>query len=221
MLRKEVSKYCKANAKVLYLNHLEKRKDEQAKVVHHVSCKECGAKEIHGIRYRCTQRPEYDICQGCEEKHGENSEFSFIKIRKPELAPVHLVCQYGNKIPEGFEVELRRAPVEEKKGDMIKKFEGEDIDKSLSFSNIPIVHPPAQFETKQPVSDLTKSTANACFFMDEVDKLKPNQMRLKENLLKFVQMGLTDFSACVAALEANNNDFEQALACFFNFGFEE
>jgi hypothetical protein len=28
----------------------------------------------------------------CEDKLGENSEFLFIKIRKPEMAPVHLVC---------------------------------------------------------------------------------------------------------------------------------
>jgi len=51
--------------------------------------------------------------------------------------------------------------------------------------------------------------------MDQIDKLEPAMAKLKENLLKFVQMGMSDFHACVAALEANNNDFEKALNCFF------
>jgi len=96
MLKDEVKKYCDVNAKHLYATHLQKRREEQAKVVHQVGCKECGAEEIVGVRYKCTQRPDYDICEKCEEKHGANSIFSFIKIRKPEMAPVHLVCQYGN-----------------------------------------------------------------------------------------------------------------------------
>lgn len=57
-----------------------------------MECSECKIKQIVGIRYKCTQRVDFNICEKCEDKVGQDSKFSFIKIRKPEMAPVHLVC---------------------------------------------------------------------------------------------------------------------------------
>lgn len=111
---------------------------------------------------------------------GENSEYSFIKIRKPELAPMHLICQYGNKLPEGYEIELRHAPVEEPKKEvpLMDKFENNDIDKSVNFnfSQIPVVHPPSK---NLGVSELSKSTTDMCLFVDKADKLYSANPQMK------------------------------------------
>jgi predicted amidophosphoribosyltransferase len=53
-----------------------------------------------GIRYRCTKRDNYDICEKCEATVGPASQFSFIKIRKPNMAPVRLMCQYETNLNE-------------------------------------------------------------------------------------------------------------------------
>lgn len=121
MLENEVKSYCQNEAKNLYKAYLQKKKVEQSKINHHIPCCEC-KENIVGIRYKCTQRADFDICERCEDNHGENHQYSFIKIRKPEMAPVHLVCQYGNnnQIPEGYEVELRHAPVQEPKEELRK-----------------------------------------------------------------------------------------------------
>jgi hypothetical protein len=161
MIKKQVEKFCKKQGKKLYTNHLQKKKEIQAAVVHQVECNECDAKEIVGIRYKCTQRPDFNICERCEGNLGQNSQFSFIKIRKPEMAPVHLICQYGNQIPEGFEVELRHAPVKKVE---VKNTLVEDIVNSLS---IPVVHSPSNDDLK--VSELTQSTMASITFADKVD----------------------------------------------------
>jgi len=36
-----------------------------------------------------------------------------------------------------------------------------------------------------------------------------------------MQMGLTDFDSCLAALEANQNNLDNAINCFFQGGMEE
>lgn len=188
MIKKQVEKFCKKHGKSLYNQHLQKKKELQAQVVHQVPCSQCGLKEIVGIRYKCTQRPDHNICQKCEDVHGQNSEYSFIKIRKPEHAPVHLICQYGNKqpqIPEGYEIELRHAPVpKSEKKDLLQKFEGEDLDKSESmfrsnYPNLPQVHAPTTNDMK--VSELTKSTMGSIQFVEKCDLVKDS--RIKQNLL--------------------------------------
>jgi hypothetical protein len=216
LLETEVKSYCENECKRLYVSALLKKREQQAKVVHNMRCSECNCEKITGVRYQCTQRPNFNICENCEENLGENSEYSFIKIRKPESAPMHLVCQYGDKMPEGYEFELRHAPVEQPKQQvpLVDKFANNDIDKSINFnfSQSPVVHPPTQ---NLGVSELSKSVNAKCVFVDKVDKIYSNQPAMKQNLLKMMEMGLTDFEACVAALEANNNNFELATSCFF------
>jgi len=159
MIKKQVAKFCKKQGKKLYTAHLQKKREVQASIVHPMECSECKVKQIVGIRYKCTQRADFNICEKCEDKVGQDSQFSFIKIRKPEMAPVHLVCQYDNKIPEGFEVELRHAPVFKK--EEAKRPVQEDMDKDMMFS-IPVVHSPSS--VKQ--SELSKSTMSSIQFVD-------------------------------------------------------
>lgn len=60
-------------------------------VHHHVTCDECGMNPIRGIRYKCTVRDNFDLCENCEAKRPQ--PYAMIKITDPQQAPVALV--YG------------------------------------------------------------------------------------------------------------------------------
>eukprot|EP01016_Furgasonia_blochmanni_P006184 TRINITY_DN12471_c0_g1_i1.p1 TRINITY_DN12471_c0_g1~~TRINITY_DN12471_c0_g1_i1.p1 ORF type:complete len:564 (-),score=128.60 TRINITY_DN12471_c0_g1_i1:210-1817(-) len=64
----------------------DKKKAIQASVVHEgVSCKQCGMSPIMGIRYKCSVREDYDLCEDCEEYLP--ATYAFLKIRHPAHAP--------------------------------------------------------------------------------------------------------------------------------------
>ena len=94
------------------------------------------------------------------------------------------------------------------------EFENEDIDKSVNFnfSQMPVVHAPAQ---NLGQSELSKSVIDKCTFVDKVNKIYSKNPEMKQNMLQLMEMGLTDFEACEAALQANNNNFELATSCLF------
>lgn len=54
-------------------------------------CDVCEMDPIVGIRYKCTQRDDYDLCEKCEAK---DTEHTFLKIRRPSQAPAKLICKY-------------------------------------------------------------------------------------------------------------------------------
>jgi len=60
----------------------------QSEPVHsHVFCDACKA-PVRGIRYKCANCPDYDLCQRCENKGGAHDpEHLFLKIYKP-LPPI-------------------------------------------------------------------------------------------------------------------------------------
>ncbi|KAL9607445.1 MAG: hypothetical protein Q9167_007641 [Letrouitia subvulpina] len=66
--------------------------EEQAKkegYVHRgVNCNSCGAMPIRGIRYRCANCPDYDLCEQCEamQLHDKTHLFFKVKIPAPFLA---------------------------------------------------------------------------------------------------------------------------------------
>lgn len=53
-------------------------------------CDGCGADPIVGIRYRCSVRPNYDLCEACEATI--EAAHPLIKIREPKHAPQSVVC---------------------------------------------------------------------------------------------------------------------------------
>lgn len=66
---------------------------EKPKAVHKgFICDGCGANPITGIRYKCSFRPDFDLCEKCEAA-GEQPH-PMIKIREPKHAPRAVVCQY-------------------------------------------------------------------------------------------------------------------------------
>ena len=95
-VRADVREYCYQTFQTMFIEYLEKKRIEQAGVVHEgFVCDGCEATPIKGIRYMCSVRPNFDICEKCEAK-GIHSEHPFLKIRKPEWAPAKLICQYNN-----------------------------------------------------------------------------------------------------------------------------
>jgi len=57
-----------------------------SKPVHaRVQCDGCGQHPISGIRYKCSECPDFDYCETCEAKI--DHPHSFIKIKNPEQAP--------------------------------------------------------------------------------------------------------------------------------------
>eukprot|EP00041_Stephanoeca_diplocostata_P015782 m.302725 g.302725 ORF g.302725 m.302725 type:complete len:428 (+) comp20151_c1_seq2:195-1478(+) len=48
-----------------------------------VSCDGCGQKPLRGIRYKCMNCSDYDVCENCEEKDRHNRAHVFVKIRVP------------------------------------------------------------------------------------------------------------------------------------------
>lgn len=95
ILSNEVSKVCTSQYQKLLIEHLEKKKADQAKVVHNTFvCDGCNADPIIGIRYKCTVRPNYDLCEKCEARI--QPPYPMLKIRHPSKAPAHFMAQYAN-----------------------------------------------------------------------------------------------------------------------------
>ena len=67
-------------------NNLEKtsskiEKNENGKVIHsHVRCDGCNAYPIVGIRYKCSECPDFDFCEKCEQS--KPHDHVFLKIKK-------------------------------------------------------------------------------------------------------------------------------------------
>lgn len=59
------------------LNCLEKH--------YNISCDNCKQNPIIGIRYKCAECPNYDLCETCEGKICDEHDHSFFKIRKSEI----------------------------------------------------------------------------------------------------------------------------------------
>jgi len=63
-----------------------KNSNSQSSVIHNASCDVCN-ECIKGIRYKCSQCPDYDLCESCEAKNTQqslhNGDHVFLKIYRP------------------------------------------------------------------------------------------------------------------------------------------
>lgn len=76
------------------MKHLEQKKQEQQQVVHEkYDCDGCNEGPIKGIRYQCSFRQNYDLCENCE-KRLQPLPYPMLKIRHPDHAPKGLMCSY-------------------------------------------------------------------------------------------------------------------------------
>jgi len=74
-----------------------KEETKEEEVVHAgVICDGCSASPITGIRYKCANCPDYDLCQVCETKSGlHDPSHVFLKMARPAVRRGS--CPYGNR----------------------------------------------------------------------------------------------------------------------------
>jgi len=81
--------------------NLEQSMFSTSNVIHsRVRCDGCGVNPIVGNRYKCTICEDFDYCDACEEINSENHKHPFLKIRKPEMAPIKILCAINESIPD-------------------------------------------------------------------------------------------------------------------------
>ena len=57
---------------------------QQHHAVHQgVTCDQCGESPLTGIRYKCLNCPDYDLCMKCETSHPHEKTHVFAKIHIP------------------------------------------------------------------------------------------------------------------------------------------
>ena len=62
-----------------------------------VICNKCGMKNIIGNRFKCTICNDYDLCENCESKYGEEHLHPFIKVYDPKIMPISIKCEIADK----------------------------------------------------------------------------------------------------------------------------
>ncbi|CAG9314434.1 unnamed protein product [Blepharisma stoltei] len=71
-----------------------------------VSCNGCGIKTIFGIRYKCNQCKDFNLCEACEEN--SDHEHNLLKFKKPEEKKKSVAEEMTEKIKAmGFKDEER------------------------------------------------------------------------------------------------------------------
>ncbi len=69
------------------------------KEVHdHIACDGCNLDPIVGVRYKCTQCPDFDLCEKCEAQ-GVHKHHLFLKICRQDQAPLSIITQAGLAFP--------------------------------------------------------------------------------------------------------------------------
>lgn len=81
--RDEIKKLVGSGLKDAF-NASKKRNHNQAFTEHKdIICDNCESENIMGVRYKCSECDDYDLCEKCEAK-GVHSHHTFLKIRKPQ-----------------------------------------------------------------------------------------------------------------------------------------
>ena len=72
-------------------------------VVHRgITCDGCSKRPVTGIRYKCAECPDYDLCSDCEGKNVHNHHV-FLKVRVPQHIDVSGTFRSaGNNLPHTF-----------------------------------------------------------------------------------------------------------------------
>ncbi|XP_059174283.1 uncharacterized protein LOC131954538 [Physella acuta] len=58
-----------------------------------ITCDECNTEGITGVRWKCTQCPDYDLCDGCYHGNKHNLDHKFWKIPKPGSERILIVAR--------------------------------------------------------------------------------------------------------------------------------
>ena len=74
-------------------------KEDMNKTIHKgIVCNKCGKKNIEGIRYKCAQCPNFNLCEICEDNFNHNIKHIMIKMRYPAKNENELVSRINRNI---------------------------------------------------------------------------------------------------------------------------
>lgn len=74
------------------------QKIEETKSEHKgYTCDGCNL-PIFGIRYKCSKREDYDLCEKCESKMALDLPYPMWKIREPKHMAIRIICQYAEQV---------------------------------------------------------------------------------------------------------------------------
>lgn len=142
------------------------------------TCDGCGMAPIKGIRYKCSVRPDYDLCAACEDKL--DVPHPMIKIRAPQKQPVQVaVLEQKDKCEIPLHVALKSKCI--KAPSYIKVAAGKMFSLTFSFDNIGIepwatdVQFKLQSEDEVRVLQYQKIEAGKDFKVDFIAPLKPGK----------------------------------------------
>lgn len=93
-VREQVGSYLKSqgNFQAILEEYINARQQAQDNEVHeNFVCDGCDMTPIKGIRYMCTVRNNYDLCQNCERNDSLRIH-PMLKIRKSKQAPARIMC---------------------------------------------------------------------------------------------------------------------------------
>jgi RecJ-like exonuclease len=131
LLAEEVRQFVNSPEHIKYVKDLVEKNKEKNKAVHHnIICDGCDVGPIRGIRYKCSKRDDYDLCEKCEAKMAKDLPYPMWKIREPKHNPVSITCQYA--APPVVQLEHKNQKVENQKMEN-KKVEDPVNGMKLSF----------------------------------------------------------------------------------------
>eukprot|EP01080_Neovahlkampfia_damariscottae_P008775 gene8775-723_t len=83
--------FTSGNTLTLKIEFEKTKKESKNDPIHtNFGCDGCQANPIIGIRFKCVQCPDYDLCQLCyDKKHQLHSNHLFKKIEKPEIVTIN------------------------------------------------------------------------------------------------------------------------------------
>ena len=88
----------------------EKKPEASSEVVHaHVTCDECSACPIVGVRYKCVVCPDFDVCATCEAK--STHAHPFLKIKHLHQTPLKIFAVIDDQ-NESLEINGERIPLQ-------------------------------------------------------------------------------------------------------------
>ena len=93
-LKNEISK-----SKVQNIIELKEDNNDTKKTIHKgIVCNKCGKINLEGIRYKCAQCPNFNLCEKCEDNFNHNIKHIMVKMRYPAKDESELVSRINRNI---------------------------------------------------------------------------------------------------------------------------
>ena len=100
----------KVKDSLLKKSTVQNENSQKAKIVHnHVTCDECGQRNIEGVRYKCAVCADFDLCEKCEV--ASTHDHPFLKIKHPGQTPYKIIAIVRDDQENSFEVNGNRVHI--------------------------------------------------------------------------------------------------------------